>query len=92
MSGCRTAGGILKRPKGNKDGVYVADTKNAGLGNEPRKVLEELSRLQVADVVLPTRCGKEIRHRCVMRPDAHQTILLDRLKLKLPDRVKMPEM
>jgi len=66
--------------------------KHSGLGDEPRKVLDELSRLQVADVVLPTRCGREIRHRCVMRPDAHQSILLDRLKLKLPDRLKMPEM
>jgi transposase len=66
--------------------------KHAGLGDEPRKVLEELSRLQAADVVLPTRCGQEIRHRCVMRPDAHQTILLDRLKLTLPDRLRMPKM
>ena len=47
---------------------------------------------QVADVVLPTRCGQEIRHRCVMRPDAHQTILLERLKRTLPDRLRIPEM
>ena len=66
--------------------------KPAGLGDEPRKVLEELGRIQVVDVVLPTRCGQEIRRRCVVRPTIHQTILLERLKLKLPERLLMIEM
>jgi transposase len=66
--------------------------KHAGLGDEPRKVLDELGRIQAVDVILPTRCGQEIRHRCVMRPDAHQSILLEKLKLKLPDRLAMPQM
>jgi transposase len=66
--------------------------RHTGLGDEPRKVLEELSRIQAVDVILPTRCGQEIHHRCVMRPAAHQSILLEKLKLKLPDRLAMPPM
>jgi transposase len=55
-----------------------------GLGDEPRKVLEEIGRIQAVDVVLPTRCGVEIRKRCVARPTEHQAILLFKLGLDLP--------
>jgi transposase len=58
--------------------------ERAGLGNEPRRVLDELSELRVVDVVLPTKDGHEIRTRCVTQPSDHQRILLDRLGLKLP--------
>jgi len=64
----------------------------AGLGDEPRKVLEELGRIQVVDVILPTRDGREIRQRCVMRPTTHQAILLDRLGLQLPEQLTIREM
>jgi len=56
----------------------------AGLGDEPRRVFDEVSRIKLVDVVLPTRCGAEIRRRCVTRPDEHQAILLQRLGLNLP--------
>jgi transposase len=56
----------------------------AGLGEEPRRVLEELRKLQVVDVVMPTREGVEIRRRCIARPTEHQAILLQRLGLTLP--------
>jgi len=56
----------------------------AGLGDEPRRVLEELSKINLVDVVLPTRCGVEIRRRCVTQPTPHQAILLDRLGPHLP--------
>jgi hypothetical protein len=59
---------------------------NAGLGNEPRKVLWELAQLKLTDVILPTRNGTEIRLQRVETPDAHQRILLQRLKLSLPKR------
>jgi hypothetical protein len=59
--------------------------QRAGLGDEPRRVLEELSRIKVVDVVLRTRDGQEIRRRCVTRPDDHQAILLQRLGLTLPE-------
>ena len=66
--------------------------KSAGLGEEPRKVLEEIGQIQVVDVIMPTRCGQEIKRRCVMRPTSHQAILLDRLGLKLPERLTMTGM
>jgi len=58
----------------------------AGLGDEPRKVFHELSQIKLTDVILPIRNGKEIRLRCVGTPTAHQQILLQHLKLKLPKR------
>ena len=61
--------------------------KRAGLGDEPRQVLEEIARIKVVDVVLPTRGGVEIRKRCVTEPDAGQGLLLARLGLTLPRRL-----
>jgi transposase len=63
-------------------------TKAAGLGDEPRRIFDELGKISLVDVVLPTRNGPEIRRRCVRRPTAHQAILLDRLSLTLPRQVK----
>jgi transposase len=62
--------------------------RQAGLGDEPRRVLNELAEIRLVDVVLPTRDGIEIRQRCVTCPSDHQQILLDRLKLRLPSRLK----
>jgi transposase len=62
--------------------------RQAGLGDEPRRVLDELAEIRLVDVVLPTRDGAEIRQRCVSRPTEHQQILLDRLKLRLPFRLQ----
>ena len=56
----------------------------AGLGDEPRKVFEELSKVALVEVVLPTRTGVTIRKRCISRPTEHQAILLQRLGLHLP--------
>ena len=66
--------------------------KRAGLGNSPRTILDELARLQSADIVLPTahHPRRELRIRCVVRPDKAQAQLLDRLGLRLPDRLKLP--
>ena len=58
----------------------------AGLGHEPRRVFEELGKIQLVDVILPTRQGTEIRKRCITRPNDHQAILLQRLRLPLPTR------
>ncbi len=51
----------------------------AGLGNSPRTILDELGRIQSADVVLP-----------LVRPDKTQALLLDRLGLRLPERPRPP--
>jgi hypothetical protein len=58
--------------------------QRAGLRHEPRRVFEELGKIQLVDVVLPTRHGPDIRRRCVTQPTDHQAILLARLKLNLP--------
>lgn len=60
--------------------------RQAGLGDEPRKVLHELAQIKLTDVVLPTRNGREIRLRCIETPTAHQQILLRQLHLSLPRR------
>ena len=64
----------------------------AGLGNSPRTVLDELAAIQSTDVVLPTATSpaRELRLRCVVRPDSAQAALLDRLGLRLPERLKIP--
>jgi transposase len=62
--------------------------RKAGLGDEPRRVLNELAEIRLVDVVLPTRDGAEIRQRCISRPTEHQQILLDQLQLRLPFRVQ----
>lgn len=62
-------------------------TKSAGLGDEPRRIFEELGKISLVDVVLPTRSGVEIRRRCVRRPTDHQAILLQRLGLVLPRQI-----
>ena len=58
--------------------------KSSGLGDEPRRVLAELSKINLVDVVLPTSDGVEIRKRCITRPTEHQEILLQHLGLKIP--------
>ena len=62
----------------------------AGLGNSPRTVLTELKRIQSADVVLPTAEGRELRIRCVVQPDKAQAMLLTRLGIELPRRLRIP--
>jgi transposase len=65
----------------------------AGLGDSPRIVLTELSRITAADVVLPLadNSGRTLRIRCVVRPDRSQAILLERLGLQLPERLRVPQ-
>jgi hypothetical protein len=64
----------------------------AGLGNSPRTVLHELAAINSTDVVLPTTAApsRELRLRCVVRPDRAQTVMLERLGLRLPERLRMP--
>jgi len=62
--------------------------QQAGLGDEPRRVLAELSKLSQVDVVLPTRAGPEIRRRCVTQPTEHQAVLLQRMGLRTPRQKK----
>jgi transposase len=63
--------------------------KAAGLGDEPRKVLDELAEIQTVDVILPTRCGQTLRKRCVGKPSEHHAILLHKLGMTLPRSLEM---
>ena len=58
--------------------------RQKGLGNEPRRVIDELSQIRMVDVELPTRSGHKIRRRCISQPTEHQAILLHHLALSRP--------
>lgn len=65
----------------------------AGLGNSPRTLLEEFERIRSTDVVLPLAQdpARELRLRCVVRPDKAQAVLLQRMGLRLPERIRITE-
>jgi len=67
--------------------------RRAGLGDAPRTLLEEFAKIKSGDVVLPTQTeegqpGKTIRLRCVTEPDPAQKVLLHRLGIHLPRRLR----
>ena len=67
--------------------------RRAGLGDAPRTLLEELAKIKSGDVLLPTMTNhgepaKTIRLRCVTQPDPAQKVLLNRLGLTLPRRLR----
>lgn len=63
--------------------------ERAGLGNSPRMMLDELAAIQSVDVVLPTTDGRTLNVRCVVKPEPPQALLLERLGIKLPKRLKL---
>lgn len=65
----------------------------AGRGDSPRTILTEFSRIHAADIVLPLadKPGRELRLRCVVRPEPAQAFLLQRLGLTLPERLRLPQ-
>jgi transposase len=70
--------------------------RRAGLGDAPRTLIEELAKIKSGDVVLPTeprggRPARMIRLRCVTEPDAAQKVLLHRLGIDLPRRLRRLE-
>jgi transposase len=69
--------------------------RHAGLGEAPRTLVEEFAKIKSGDVVLPLRpengLARTIRLRCVTEPDAPQKVLLNRLGLKLPKRLRRLE-
>ena len=67
--------------------------RGAGLGSAPRTLLEELAKIKSGDVVLPTLSKRghpttTVRLRCVVTPDKPQRVLLQRLGLNLPRRLR----
>ena len=66
--------------------------QRAGLGNEPRKVFDEIARIKVVDVVMPTKQGAVIRKHCIAQPSKAQAILLQMLQLHLPQKMRIQEL
>jgi len=67
--------------------------RRSGLGDAPRTLLEELAKIKSGDVVLPTgtkegRYNGTVRLRCVTEPDEAQKVLLHRLGISLPRRLR----
>jgi transposase len=62
-------------------------TRRTGLGDTARTVLAELAQIQSVDVVLPTTDARELRLRCVVKPEPPQALLLERLGVRLPRRL-----
>ena len=67
--------------------------RRSGLGDAPRTLLEELAKIKSGDVVLPTQTRQghhngTVRLRCVTEPDEAQKVLLHRLGVTLPRRLR----
>jgi transposase len=64
----------------------------AKLGNSPRFLLDQLREIQSVDVALPLADDpqKEVKIRCVVRPEPAQAMLLERLGIRLPERLHIP--
>lgn len=62
----------------------------AGLGTAPRKLVEELREIRSLDIVLPAK-DKKIRLRTVSAAPQELKMLLQRLKLPLPNIPKVIE-
>jgi hypothetical protein len=64
--------------------------KASGLGTAPRKLLQEMRELKSLDVLLPTR-DKTIRLRVVATAPQPLKVLLQRMKILLPNRPRVIE-
>lgn len=66
--------------------------RGAGLGDAPRTLLYDLAKIKSGDIVLPAKTldGAQtiIRLRQVTKPDPAQAVLLHRLGLNLPTRLR----
>jgi transposase len=62
--------------------------KASGLGTAPRKLIEEMREVKSLDVLLPAR-DKTIRLRVVSTPSRELKVLLQRLKILLPNKPKI---
>jgi transposase len=67
--------------------------RRSGLGDAPRTLMEELAKIKSGDVVLPTgtkdgRYNGTVRLRCVTEPDEAPKVLLHRLGIPLPRRLR----
>ena len=64
--------------------------KTSGLGTAPRKLIEEMREVRSLDVLLPAK-DKTIRLRVVSTLAKELNVLLQRMKISLPNRPKIIE-
>jgi len=64
--------------------------KTSGLGTAPRKLIEEMREVRSLDVLLPAK-DKNIRVRVVSTPSKELKVLLQTMKIFLPNRPKIIE-
>jgi transposase len=62
--------------------------KASGLGTAPRKFIEEMREVKSLDVLLPAK-DKTIRLRVVSTPSKELKVLLQRMKILMPNRAKI---
>ena len=66
--------------------------RGAGRGDTPRTLIEESAKIKSGDVVLPARWAdgteRTVHLRCVTTPDEAQKVLLNRLGLTRPLRLR----
>ena len=60
--------------------------KDLAPGLTTRSVLEKMAAMQMIDVHLPTTDGREVILTRYTQPEAEQKILLEKLKLNLPEQ------
>lgn len=60
--------------------------KSLASGLTPRAVLEKFGKQQMVDVHIPTSDGRELILSRYTQPEAEQTLLLEQLRLKLPEQ------
>ena len=63
-----------------------AKLKQSATGLTPRAVLEKFATVQMLDVHLPTTDGREIIMARYTQPEKDLQLLLDQLKLSLPEQ------
>jgi len=82
---------VLDSPKLSDSEVESIELRLAehGLGNSPRKILEEFSKWKSMDVLLPTDTGHQLRLRLISQPDQALGILLREMSLKAPKRFRL---
>jgi transposase len=60
----------------------------AGLGDEPRRIIDDLSKIMLVDIAMETTDGITIRKRCIAKPTTRQAILLQHLKITIPTHME----
>ena len=62
------------------------------LGDAPRSLLDEISKIKSGDVVLPIKDAKtgqmrDLSVRCITEPDQAQKLMFNRLGVQMPKRL-----